>query len=529
VFTPLTPLRCLYRALDLFAENVGVIDGEKEFTYGQFGERSMRLADGLVRRGIRPGDRVAYLALNTHQLLEGYFGVVQAGAIAMPLNVRLTPPELAGILNHSGARMLIYQDAFAPLVEQLRKACPSIETYVSFGPPEGQGTIGYEELIDEGKPKRADVYKVDENSTAELFYTSGSTGTPKGVMLSHRTVYLHALSVMTLFANVETMVYLHTIPFFHANGWGCPQALTYRGVKQVMVERFDAAAVIKLIRKHKATDMYLVPAMANALLASPEAAKQELFSLRRVFIGGAASSPELIGRMERAFGCDCFGGYGLTETAPVLAAGMPKAGVEYVNEEERYRRQATTGYPVIGNEVRVVDDSGNVVPKDGKTIGEIVCRGDHVMEGYFNDPEATEAAMAGGWFHTGDLAVWDEYGYMLIVDRSKEIIVSGGENISSIEVEKAICAHPAVYECAVVAAPHDKRGEVPAAIVVLKPGEEMGRKDLLAFLSDKLAKFKMPRIFEFRTEQLPKSGTGKIKKTELREAYWAGKDKRIQG
>jgi len=529
VFTPLTPLRCLYRAIDLFGDNVGVVDGEKEFTYAQFGDRCLRLASALTRRGIRPGDRVAYLALNSHQLLEGYYGVVQAGAIVAPLNVRLTPSELAAILNHSGARMLIFQDAFAPLVEQFRTSCPGIETYVCYGESAVPDYVGYEELIAEGSPQRADIYQVDENSIAELFYTSGSTGTPKGVTLSHRTVYLHALTIMTLYVNVETMVYLHTIPFFHANGWGGPQALAYRGVKQVMVSRFDPAGVLRLIRQHRATDMYLVPAMANALLASPEVDQQELFSLRRIFIGGAASSPDLIERMERVFGCDCFSGYGLTETAPVLAAAMPRAGVEYVDEEQRYRRQATTGYPVIGNEVRVVDAEGNDVPKDGKSIGEIVCRGDHLMDGYFNDPEHTEVAMAGGWFHTGDMAVWDSHSYLLIVDRSKEIIISGGENISSIEIEKEICSHPAVYECAVVAAPHKKWGEVPAAIVVLASGAKLTSKELRQFLSGKLARFKMPRIVEFRSEQLPKSGTGKIKKTELKEAFWEGKDKRVQG
>ncbi|MCP5118108.1 MAG: AMP-binding protein, partial [bacterium] len=310
---------------------------------------------------------------------EGYYGVVQAGGIVMPLNVRLTPAELAGILNHSGAKMLIYHPLFAPLVDALKPGCQSIESYVALGED-------YEAIIADGESVRADIYKVDENSIAELFYTSGSTGTPKGVALSHRTLYLHSLSVMTLFVSVDTMCYLHTIPFFHANGWGMPQALTYRGVKQVMVGKFDPNTVFQLTQDHGATDMYLVPAMANALLASPERPDYDLFSLRRTFMGGAASTPTLIGRMEKVFGCDCFTGYGLTETSPVITAALPKPGLEYDSEEERIRRQAMTGWPVVGNEMRVVDDNDNPAPKDGKSIGEIVVRGDHVMDGYYKEP-----------------------------------------------------------------------------------------------------------------------------------------------
>jgi fatty-acyl-CoA synthase len=251
--------------------------------------------------------------------------------------------------------------------------------------------------------------------------------------------------------------------------------------------------------------------------------------MRRVFIGGAASSPALIERVEKAFGCRCFSGYGLTETAPVLAAAIPKAGVEHSDEGTRYERQAMTGYPIVGNEVKVVDGGGNEVPKDGKTMGEIVCRGDHVTDGYYNNPEETVATIVDGWFHTGDMAVWEPEGYIQIVDRKKEIIISGGENISSVEIESAIAAHPAVFESAVVAAPDDKWGEVPAAIVVTKPDATLTEEELLAFLGERLARFQLPKIIEFRTEQLPKGGTGKIKKMDLKEPFWAGKTRRVQG
>lgn len=528
MFVPLTPIRCLHRAVDLFGHRVGVVCGEKRFTYAEFGDRVGRLASALRKHGIQAGDRVAYLSFNTHQLLEGYYGVVQAGAIVMPLNVRLSPVELINILNHSGAKMLLFENDFAPLIERLRPACPAIQRYVTLDAPVPCADLASEELYAEGHPETADVFGIDENSVAELFYTSGSTGTPKGVTLTHRTLYLHAMSVAGLFKEVDSMVDLHTIPLFHANGWGRPQASTLQGVKQVMVRRFDPATVFRLIEQHRATDMSLVPTMANALLNCPEAAQHDLSSMRAIMIGGAAASPELVQRLERLFGGDIFAGYGLTETAPVLTSARTKAGV---SEEgpDHFRRRAMAGWPLPGVAVRVVDPQMKDVPRDMQSIGEVVAMGDHIMEGYFQEPAATAAVMTGPWFHTGDMAVWDEDGYIHIVDRKKEIIISGGENISSLEVEKAICAHPEVFECAVVAAPDDRWGEVPAAIVVKQPGAGLTCEQLLEFLGERLGKFKLPRIVEFSDEPLPKTGTGKIRKLILREKFWSGKEKRVQG
>ncbi len=528
--TPLTPLRCLERAMELFAGNVGVVCGEKQFTYGEFGERCRRLATALRERGIEPGDRVAFLSLNTHMLLEGYFGVPLAGAILLPLNVRLTPAELAGILNDSGARVLLFETDFAPLVEALRPQCPALERLVSLSEtPAAPAGAAYEELIGSAAPAKMDLAQVDENAVAELFYTSGSTGRPKGVMLSHRTLYLHALALYTVYQQVETMVNLHTIPLFHANGWGHPQTSTYFGVKQVMVRKFDPPEVLRLIEEHRATDMYLVPVMANMLLQCPDLGKRDLSSLRRIMIGGAPSSPALIERMEKAFGCGVYSGYGLTETCPILAAALPKPGVKFASDEERYRKQAMTGWPLIGNRVHVVDNEGHEVPRDGKTIGEIVVQGDHVMEGYWRDPEATAEAMRGGWLHTGDMAVWDADGYIQIVDRKKEIIISGGENVSSVEIENAILTHSKVLEVAVVAAPDEKWGEVPAAIVVPKPGESLTAEEIRGYLQGRLARFKIPRHIEFRNEPLPRTGTGKIRKLDLKRKFREGRDKQVQG
>lgn len=529
MFTPLTPIRCLHRAMDLFGDDAGVVCGDKQFSYTEFGERCQRLATGLTARGVQPGDRVAYLSFNNHQLLEGYYGVVQARGIVMPLNVRLSQAELTGIINHSGARMLMFEDDFASLVEKLRPDCPSIETLVALDQKTPLADFTCEDIIEEGRPERADIYSFDENAIAELFYTSGSTGTPKGVMLSHRTLYLHALAVAAGYEDIHTMVDLHTIPLFHANGWGRPQASTLSGVKQVMVRRFEPAGVFQLIQEHRATDMCLVPTMANLLLNSSDIGGFDLSSLRHVWIGGAASSPELVERVETTFGCECISGYGLTETAPLLSTSRSKANVEYAGEQDRYRRQAMTGWPVTGVEMRVVDLNMNDVPRDMKTIGEIVSRGDHIMEGYYEEPEQTAAAMFGGWFHTGDMAVWDKDGYFSIVDRKKEIIISGGENISSLEIEKVIFAHPDVYECAVVAAPDEQWGEVPAAIIVPKPGRDLSAESLLEFLSGKLGRFKLPKRIEFLDDELPKTGTGKIRKNVLKARFWTGKEKRIQG
>lgn len=519
---PLTPIRFLGRVADLYGHKVGVICGEKRFTYAEFAARCGRLATALPAAGIRPGDRVAYLSFNTHKLLEGYYGVVQARAIVMPLNVRLTSAELIAILNHSEARMVLFESDFEALVEELRPACPSVAAYVPLD-------AVYEELLAAGRPERADFLSYDENAIAELFYTSGSTGTPKGVTLSHRTLYLHALSVALSINQDDSGVELHTIPLFHANGWGRPQACTMNGVKQVMVRRFEAATVFRLIQSERATAMSVVPTMANALLNAPDLGQYDLSSLKNIHVGGAAASAELMERLTAAFHCDVMAGYGLTETAPVATSARRKGTVVYREERDRHVRQSMAGWPVPGVEVRVVDAEMRDVPRDMEAIGEVVIRGDHVMDGYYKDSAGTAAVMTGAWFHTGDMAVWDAENYIHIVDRKKDIIISGGENISSIEVEKAIFAHPAVFECAVVAAPHEKWGEVPVAHVVLKPDCELAEEELVEFLSARLAKFKMPRAFEFSRDPLPKTGTGKIVKRTLREKYWSGRDRKVQG
>jgi fatty-acyl-CoA synthase len=296
-----------------------------------------------------------------------------------------------------------------------------------------------------------------------------------------------------------------------------------------MVRRFEPLPVLRLIQEERATGMALVPTMANALLNCPEAGRFDYSSLQRIMLGGAAASPELVARMEQMFHCRVEAGYGLTESGPVATGARPKSTIVYSGEDDRLRHMAMAGWPLVGCEVRVVDLHMDDVPRDMQSIGEIVMRGDNIMDGYYKEPQATEAVMSSGWLHTGDMGVWDEENYIHIVDRKKDIIISGGENISSIEVERAIFAHPSVLECAVVSSPDSQWGEVPAAFVVLKPGHQLEEAELCRFLLCRIAKFKMPRLYHFSAEPLPKTGTGKIIKRQLRETFWQDKDRRVQG
>jgi fatty-acyl-CoA synthase len=537
---PLNPLRCLERAVTVFGKKNAIVCHDKRFSYADFGDRCCRLASALRALGIERGDRVAYLSFNTHKLLEAYFGVVQAGAVVLPLNVRLSARELSAILNHAEPPVLFFENDFAPLVPVFHANCPSIRHFIALDDVTDTD-MHYESILQQYGPAPLDPFAVKDDDTAELFYTSGSTGDPKGVMLSNRALYLHAIAVAAIYTHPESVVDLHTIPLFHANGWGHAHASTMLGVTQVMVRRFEPAAVLGLIERHKATDMCLVPTMGNALLNVPGADKFELSSMRQIVLGGAASSPPLIERLEKLFRCDVFGGYGLTETGPMISIAREKDGVPYSSDSERWSRRAMTGWSFPGVSMRVVDGNMNDVPQDMKAIGEIVTSCDWLMTGYYKDPEGTAAALTGPkgepggvpgrpvWLHTGDMAVWDEEGFVLIVDRKKEIIISGGENISSLEIEKVIYAHPGVLECAVVAAPDETWGEVPVAIVVRKQGEAMDESVLMTHIAQFLSKFKVPRRIEFVDGPLPKTGTGKIKKMELRDPYWKDHAKRVQG
>ena len=522
---PLTPLRFLRYAEQQYPGRTAIVCNQERLTYAQFSERVGRLAGALRQAGIAPGDRVAFLGANCHRLLEAYYGVPEAGAVLLPLNIRLAPEELAYILNDSGATILFVEKQFLGLVDSFRKNLQTVKVFVQLdGSPEALWLApqNYDAFITAAAAYRADISAIDENALAELFYTSGTSANPKGVMLTHRNIYLHALNVCMGFQIENGAVELHTIPLFHANGWGVAHFLTLLGGKHVMIQRFETKEVFRLIEAEKVDSCSLVPIMATALVNCPERHNYDLSSLKRIVIGGAASSPTLIREVEQALGCDCFSGYGLTETSPSLTISPMKDGLNWKGEE-RYAGQAMTGFAFPGTEIRVVDADDRDVPRDGQAIGEIIARSDGVMEGYWRQPEASAEALRGGWFHTGDMATWNEDGYILIVDRKKDIIVSGGENISSLEVEKAILANPAVLEAAVIPVPDEKWGEVPKALVVLKPNAEASESELIEFCRSRLAHYKCPRSFEF-LDSLPKTGTGKILKKDIRKKYWQGQD-----
>jgi fatty-acyl-CoA synthase len=527
VFVPLSVLEFRDRAASFFGDKIGVIDGERQFTYRAFAERTHRLANALRGIGVGAGDRISFITYNTHHLLEAYYGVLEAGAVLNPINIRLAPHEIAYILDHAAAKVVAFHHDFLPLVEQIRPGLARQPQFVVLdGEAGGSADHEYEALLAGGSPEPLHP-EIDENGLAELFYTSGTTGLPKGVAMTHRELYLHSLMAELGLRFEEDDVVLHVVPLFHVNGWGVPHFLTMVGGRHVMLRRFEPAALMDLVQRHRVTRLLAVPSIFTAVLNHRERSRYDLSSLRQVIIGGSPASPALVRSLEAELGAEAIVGYGLTETSPIVTLAQPRRILTDNEPAERgQERKAMTGWAIPGVGLRVVDADGGDVRSDGEQIGEIVIRSNSVMEGYYRDPDATAAAIRNGWLHTGDMATIDEAGYVLIKDRSKDIIISAGENISSVEIEVALAAHPAVLECAVVAAPDDTRGEVPVAIVVLKPGATATPKELRAFCRQRLAAFKVPRQIQFR-DALPKGGTGKILKAELREPFWTGMTSRV--
>jgi fatty-acyl-CoA synthase len=445
----------------------------------------------------------------------------------LALNVRLAPSDFAFILNDSASRVLFLEPEFLSIWHEIREQVKAVAHVVlladdAVGPTGTDGT--YEALLSASDNWDGGV-AFDDDAVAELFYTSRTTGHPKGVMLTHRNLYLHALYTAIGLQYGEADVQAHTIPLFHVNGWGTPQFLTMVGGTHVLLRRFDAGELCALVERERVTRFFLVPTMAQTLLDAAGLDKHDISSLRRVVVGGAPAPPALFRRLEERLRCLCHAGYGLSETTPVLTMAVPPAH-KSETAEVRYQRLAMTGVEVPGVELSVVDDTGRPVPRDGATIGEIVVQSDVVMAGYWNRPEETVAAIRDGWFHTGDMAVWHPDRYVVIVDRRKDIIISGGENISSIEIENALYEHPAVLEAVVVPVPDERWGEVPRAVVVLRPGAAATEAELRAHCLGRLAHFKVPRAIDL-APSLPKGGTGKILKREVRERYWVGQAKRV--
>lgn len=494
---PLTPLDFLSRARRLFPERVGVIDGDQRFTYAAYADRCDRQAAMLVTDlGVRPGDRVAWLGGNTHELLEAYYGVLLAGGILTPLNIRLSAAELRTILDDCRPAVLIrHPDQVDP----------------GYATPQVVLGADFESRLAAQPDTAWPVPEVDERSVAEIFYTSGSTGAPKGAMLTHRALYLHAVHSALTGGLGGSDVILHTIPLFHVNGWGTPHYVTGLGGVHVMLPRFAPAEVLRLIAAERVTRLFLVPAMAAELLRCPDLDSTDTSSLVQISVGGAPTPAPMLAELEDRFGCTVICGYGLTETAPTVTRSLDKPG-----DPPSRARRATTGLPILGADARVLDDADRDVAWDGVASGEICVRSNHVMAGYWDAPEATAQVIRDGWFRTGDIATVSPDGYLTLVDRSKDLIISGGENVASIEVERVLTDHPAVLEASVIGRPDERWGEVPYAFVTLRPGRAVTSDELVAFVRDRLAHFKAPRHVEI-LDELPKGGTGKVQKQVLRD------------
>jgi fatty-acyl-CoA synthase len=525
---PMSPLRFLHRTVGLYPEKAAVVCSGERFTYRAFGERVNRLSHALLATGVAPGDRVAYLGLNCHRLIEGYYGIPQIGAILLCVNIRLTPEEIAYIVNDAEPSVLLVSQVLAPVWDAIRDRCPSVRQVVLMeGRLPDRDWPSYEEWIAAQPATDPPVPEIDENDVAGLFYTSGTTAHPKGVMLTNRNIFMHAVSaIISLGYTERTSQIVGTVPLFHVNAWGSPHQLVAVAGTQIVVPRFDPEILCRAVQEERASWVFLVPTMLNALLNYPDIGDYDLSSLERIVLGGAPCPRTLIEAARARLHCECLVGYGMTETTPIATLGILKGTLDDLPQEEKDRRQAMTGIPVFAVDVEIFDDEDRPLPHDGVAQGEIRIRADSVMKGYWRQPEATEAVMRNGWFCTGDVATVDEEGYFNIVDRKKDIIISGGENISTASVEDALFRHPAVLEAAVIGIPHAEWGETPHAMVVRRPGMEVSEDDIIAFARLHLSGFKVPRSVEF-VDELPKTGTGKIQKHVLRERYWAGRESRV--
>lgn len=533
----LTPLSFLYRSLHVYPDKVAVVDGRWRTSYAEFAGRVFRLASALLRRGLQPGGPVAVLCRNAQEVLEAHFAVPQAGGVLVPVNVRLSAHEVAYILDHSGARFLVADRELADLVAASCKAseAPPQVLWVDLGPRHGAATpdppadvqgLSYEEFLQEGRPEPFPPPLEDEEEVLSINYTSGTTGRPKGVMVTHRGCYLNALGeVIEVQLTPETR-YLWTLPMFHCNGWNFPYAVTAVGATHVCLPRVEAASVYRLVEEEGVTHFCAAPTVL-ILLTAGKPAPEYRFPRPVTVVTAASPPPPAVLEAVEGMGARVVHVYGLTETYGPHTVCAWRSEWDGLEPAERARRKARQGVGYVhAPELRVVDEQMRDVPADGQTLGEVVMRGNNVMRGYFRDPEATARAFEGGWFHSGDLAVVHPDGYIELRDRKKDIIISGGENISSIEVERVLYRHPAVLEAAVVGVPDDRWGEVPKAYVVLRPGQAATEEELVAFCRQHLAHFKCPKRVEFLAE-LPKTSTGKIQKFVLREREWAGRDRRI--
>lgn len=519
MLVPLLVNDFLRKAVKQYGKKVGIVDGEKRFTYAQFGERVNQLSSALLGLGVSKGDRVAVIDMNTHRLLEMYYGVPQIGAVLLPINIRLSPREISYILNDSEAKILFVNESMLNLVE--KDKLKTVQKSILMG-DDGGGIEKdeYEARLRQSSPVLERNMEIDENCPAEMFYTSGTTAKPKGMLYTHRMLWIAGIKDLFVGGIDDRTIFLQAIPLFHANGWRKPHTITAVCGRHVILRQFRPEIVCGLIEREKVTFLDMVPTMADTLTNYEDLNKYDLSSLERIVVGGAPMSKATQRALSEKFPrCLVYGGYGMSETASCGTIAPLKDYLRDLPEEEKSRLMGMAGFEDAVSQVRVVNQEGKDVMPNGREMGEIILRGNTVIDQYWKLPDETRSTIVDGWLYSGDIAVVDENGYVEIVDRKKNIIISGGENIGSVEIEDVIRSHPAVAEVAVVAAPHEKWGETPAALVVLKESQSLKAEELISFCRERLAGFKIPRIVEF-CDSLPKSGTGKILKSILKEKLW---------
>ena len=530
-FNDLTPLSFLDRSAAVYANKPAVIYNDRVLTYSEMGERVNKLAGALKQVNVSKGDRVAFMVPNIPPMLEGHFGPLKLGAVLVAINIRLSAREIAYILNHSGAKVLVFDSEFADTVRAMKEDIPNVETFVQVVDvaPKADDieSVEYEEFLDIAPPGEHREELDSELSPIAINYTSGTTGLPKGVQYHARGAYLNALGEIMESGVTWRSAYLWTLPMFHCNGWCHTWGVTAVGATHVCLRRVEPAEIYRLIDKHGVTNMCAAPTILTMLYSAPEARDADLSGLT-IMTAGAPPAPQVIRTIE-GMGAFIHHTYGLTETyGPTTICAIQPEWAD-LPADEQARLKSRQGVPFVVSEpgLRVVNSDMENVPRDGETMGEVVMRGNIVMSGYYDDPDATATAFEGGWFHSGDLAVWHPDGYIELQDRAKDVIISGGENISSQEVEKVIMEHPGVLEVCVVGVPDDRWGEVPKAFVVPREGSDVTTDAVIEFTRDRIARFKAPKYVEFG--ELPKTATGKIQKYVLRDKEWEGREKRIQG
>ncbi len=528
-FDVLTPVHFIRRSASIYPNKTAIVNGNKRFSYKEFYARVNMLASALKNIGIEKGDKVAFICPNIPPMLEAHFAVPMIGAVLVSINIRLASQEICYIINHSDAKALFVDNEFAGIVKPIENQLTNVKTIINICDVSDEKPLSgmeYEEFLTTGSPEPITPVVDDEYQNITINYTSGTTGLPKGVMYHHRGAYLNALGEMIEIGFDSSSVYLWTLPMFHCNGWCFTWGVTAMSGTHVCLRKVMPEEIYPLITKEKVTHLCAAPTVLIGMSAYATANSIKLDRPISIMTAGAPPAPTIIQNME-SLGANITHTYGLTEVyGPHTVCAFQDEWLG-LSLEDRAKMKSRQGVPyVVAMYVDVVDPVNmQPVPRDGKTIGEIVMRGNNVMMGYYKDPQATATAFEGGWFHSGDLAVMHPDNYIQIMDRKKDIIISGGENISTVEVENIIYRHPDVLEVAVIAVPDEKWGEVAKAFVVPKPGTNPTAESIISFCKERLAKFKAPKTVEFG--ELPKTATGKIQKFKLRDKEWHGKEKRV--